>query len=345
MSETVRRFLHLLMLWGRSVSGRGAALSVVVNPADGDAHRFHRTPYDPPLRLRPVRQNYTELVESVATSFVDALPSGGSFDLRPGLANPLAVTVAGRILGISFGDIRRIGEIYDAFASSMVDYADPDPEATTAPARDEFDALVARSIERIRSAPDASLISTVVSAEQPLHSDDELIANIRVLLFGAVETVTSSILNTVWSLLTHPAELAEALADPSLFAGAVDEALRLISPVGFSERWAAVDTELAGVEILRGEMMIPSIASANRDPELFPDPDAFDIHRPNARHHMAFSRGEHHCIGFNVANLEARIAVERLFARFPDLRLDHDRPSAPSGFGFRSLRTLHVVAA
>ena len=82
--------------------------------------------------------------------------------------------------------------------------------------------------------------------------------------------------------------------------------------------------------------------AANRDPATFPHPDRFDLHRPNARLHGAFSAGEHHCIGFNVANLEVRIAVQRLLERFPDLRLDPDRPSRPSGFGFRSPRALHV---
>jgi cytochrome P450 len=76
---------------------------------------------------------------------------------------------------------------------------------------------------------------------------------------------------------------------------------------------------------------------------VFPDPDRFDIHRTNALHHDAFSRGAHHCIGTNVANLEARLAVQRLFERIPTLRLDPERPCAPSGFGFRSPRRLDLV--
>ncbi len=153
----------------------------------------------------------------------------------------------------------------------------------------------------------------------------------------------SIILSTTWSLLNHPDQLAEVRADPALFTAAVNETLRWISPVGHSERWATADTVLGGVQIRRGEMVLPSLAAANRDPDFFPDPDRFDIHRANARHHAAFGRGEHHCIGLNLGNLEAQIAVQRLFSQLPDLRLDPDHPSLPTGFGFRSPRPLQVL--
>ena len=135
-----------------------------------------------------------------------------------------------------------------------------------------------------------------------------------------------------WALLHHPGQLAAVKGRPDLFAAAVNETLRWIPPVGYSERWAAADTELAGIDP-SGRDDDPDITSANRDPSFFADPDRFDIHRANARHHTSFSHGQHHCIGFNVANLEARIAVQRLFERFGGLELD----PGPAG-GARRLR-------
>jgi cytochrome P450 len=312
---------------------------------DGEAHRHQRDPYNPPLRLGPVQRNYTSLIEDLAAHLLTAIEASDTAELRSAYASPLAISVAGGVLGLAFEDIERVSQIYDVFATKMVTYDDPQLERTTAPARAEFDAIVRENIRRIRREPDSSIISTVANSERPelRRSDDEIVPNVRIILFGAIETVTSSILSTTWALLTHPDQLAQAIAEPQLFAGAVNETLRWISPVGFSERWAAKDTELAGVPILRGEMLFPSIASANRDPDVFPDPDRFDIHRTNALHHDAFSRGAHHCIGTNVANLEARLAVQRLFERIPTLRLDPERPCAPSGFGFRSPRRLDLV--
>jgi len=312
---------------------------------DGDDHRQQRAPYDPALRLRPVRQNYTALIEGLADEFLAPLRRRGAAELRSGYASRLAITAAGRALGLDFDDIQEVGETYDVFAASMVDYADPDVGQTTAAARAALDGVIRRNIERIRQQPDSSIVSSVLTADsQDLrHSDDEIVANVRIILFGAIETVTSIVLSTTWALLSHPDQLAEAREDPALFTAAVNEALRWISPVGHSERWATRDTELGGVGIRQGEMLLPSLAAANRDPDFFADPDIFDIHRHNARHHAAFGRGAHHCIGLNLGNLEAQIAVRRLFDQLPELRLDPDRPSEPTGFGFRSPRPLWVL--
>jgi len=229
------------------------------------------------------------------------------------------------------------------FAEGLADYTRAFGDAM--PTRNALDNLVYRNIDRIRHHPDSSIISSVLTAEAPelRHSDREIVANVRILLFGAIETVTSIILSTTWALLTHREQLAEVVADQDLFVAAVNETLRWISPVGASERWATTDTQLGGVEIRGGEMLLPSLAAANHDPDFFADPDTFNIHRDNARHHVAFGRGEHHCIGLNLGNLEAQIAVQQLFSQLKNLRLDPDNPSIPTGFGFRSPRPMWVI--
>ena len=109
------------------------------------------------------------------------------------------------------------------------------------------------------------------------------------------------------------------------------------------DRYATSDVQLGDAAIERGELVTISIAGANRDPEHFPDPDRFDVRRPNAGRHLAFAAGPHVCIGVHLARLEAHTAIARLFDRLPRLRLDPARPAAPRGLVFRKPPELHVV--
>jgi cytochrome P450 len=154
-----------------------------------------------------------------------------------------------------------------------------------------------------------------------------------VILFGAIETVESMVVNAVLLLLGHPDELAALRSDPGLVPNAVEEAMRLIPPVAFIERWTVAPTRLGEVELGRGEFVGISTLAANRDPEVFEDPLRFDVRRENARHHLAFSFGVHHCLGFNMARLQGPIAVQGVLDRLPGLQLAG--APEPRGFAFR----------
>jgi cytochrome P450 len=154
-----------------------------------------------------------------------------------------------------------------------------------------------------------------------------------VILFGAIETVESMVVNAVLLLLEHPAELNVVLAEPSLVPNAVEEGMRLVPPVAFIERWTATATALGDVELGRGEFVGVSTLAANRDPEVFEHPLRFDVRRENARHHLAFSFGVHHCLGFNMARLQGPIAVKAILDSLPGLELV-ETPE-PRGFAFR----------
>ena len=170
-----------------------------------------------------------------------------------------------------------------------------------------------------------------------------MISNAAVMLFGGIETTEGMIANAVWHLLSHPDELAlvergrgtagqrdRGVAAPRAAAAVID-------------RYATADVELAGAQIGRGELVRISIAGANRDPDVFPDPDRFDVRRANARRHVAFAHGPHVCIAMHLARLEAHTAVERLLGRLPALRLDPDSPAAPRGLVFRKPPALRVL--
>jgi cytochrome P450 len=109
--------------------------------------------------------------------------------------------------------------------------------------------------------------------------------------------------------------------------------MRLIPPVAFIERWTAGPTEIGGVELGRGEFVGISTLAAGRDPEVFPDPLRFDVRRENARHHLAFSFGVHHCLGFNMARMQGPLAVAAVLDQLPGLELVD--PPEPHGFAFR----------
>src|SRR6185437_12434869 len=109
------------------------------------------------------------------------------------------------------------------------------------------------------------------------------------------------------------------------------------------DRYATADAGLGGASIAAGELVRISIAAANRDPRVFPEPDRFDVRRANARQHVAFAHGPHVCVGMHLARLEAQTAIGRLLDRLPGLRLDPERLSAPRGLVFRKPPSVHVL--
>jgi cytochrome P450 len=135
-------------------------------------------------------------------------------------------------------------------------------------------------------------------------------------------TTVNLVGNGVVALLTHPDQLAKLKANPELAKGVVEETLRYWGPVDFvGRRIAKEDVEVGGTVIPTGEQATASLASANRDPERFANPDVFDIARPDANRHLAFGKGIHVCLGAPLARVEAQVAFTTLFRRFPELRL------------------------
>jgi cytochrome P450 len=149
----------------------------------------------------------------------------------------------------------------------------------------------------------------------------ELRATAGLVLAAGFETTVNLLGNGTWLLLRHPDQLAVLRDDPSRWPTAVDEALRMESPVQMTARIARHATTLAGVPVAEGEMVILLLAAANRDPQVFEDPLRFDVTRANASRHLAFSGGRHYCLGAALARAEGEVGLKTLFDRFPDLTL------------------------
>jgi cytochrome P450 len=195
-------------------------------------------------------------------------------------------------------------------------------------------------IDNLRADPGDDMLSRLIAVDDAgvRMNDQELMATAGLLLAAGFETTVNLLGSGTDILLRNPGQLALLREDPSLWGNAVDEILRYESPVQNTARYAGEATEVCGLRVPESAFVAVLIGSANRDPQVFSDPDRFDVRRANAREHLAFSAGVHYCIGAALARAEGRIGLQALFERYPDLAL--------AGPGTRrSTRTLRGFAA
>jgi len=318
-----------------------ASLGRMMLTTDGDEHTRLRTPFERPFRMRDVGDLFEGAIAAETEALLDGLVPDGQCELGEAFAAPLAVRMTGRVLGLSLDDVARIDGFYSAFAGAMVYDGDPEPQRLADAARGELDAVLHADLARCRREPDASITSAVFNDPDTGVDDDETVAQLRVIMFGGIETIQAAIMNTLLLLLRDPAQLEAVHADRALLSSAVEESLRLIPPVAFIERWTSSPTTIGTVDLGPGEFLGASVLAANRDPRAFPDPLRYDVHRENARRHLAFSFGEHFCLGAHLARLEITEALGRLLDRLPGLRLvDCEEPA---GFAFRRPARLELA--
>jgi cytochrome P450 len=244
-------------------------------------------------------------------------------DLIESFAYPFPVTVISDMLGIPREDRETIHGWTENLLSADRRRGQEMDEETRAGLREFIDYL--RDLfERKRRDPTDDMISRLVHAEEDgdVLEEDEILSMVFLLCLAGHGTTVNRVGNGVVALLTHPDELAKLKSDPKLAKGVVEETLRYWGPVDFvGRRIAKEDVELAGTMIPKGEQATVSLASANRDPERFANPDVFDITRAHANRHLAFGKGIHVCLGAPLARVEGQVAFTTLFRRFPDLRL------------------------
>ena len=316
-----------------------ATLGVTMLSVDGPEHRRLRHPFDRSFTRREVHARYQAIVEEVTHDLIGSFATNGHAELTTEFAVPFSIRVAARILGIGLADTAAVERLYSDLAAAMSYDTDPGPLARAASARAELDELLRPEVARLRSAP--TRLGPEAAPGHERLTDAELLAQLRVILFGAIETIASSVLSSVLLLLTHPDQLATARAAPGGWVAAVDEALRLIPPVAFIERWAASDIELDGVDITQGELIGICVVAANRDPATFPAPLVFDVSRSNAARGLSFAFGTHTCLGAQLARVQTAVAVQALLTRLPGMTLVESGPV--SGFTFRRPSSLRVA--
>jgi cytochrome P450 len=186
-----------------------------------------------------------------------------------------------------------------------------------------FNDWLADHLERLRRNPGDDLLSQLTGAadESNRLDDRELRATAGLVLAAGFETTVNLLGNGIRMLLENPQHLQTLAARPELWPNAVEEILRLDSPVQLSARVARRDIDVAGMTVRRGEIVVVYLAGANRDPAVFDDPDRFDIERPNANKHLSFSSGRHFCLGAALARAEGEVGLRSFFERYPGARL------------------------
>lgn len=311
---------------------------------DDPGHRRLRELVRRPFAPRAVAR-WRPRVREVASRMVEALPSG-SFDLVERLAGPLPTVVIAELLGID----PVLHDRFKAWSDTSVTVAfnpfpTPEEACAAADAHAELSDFFRREIAARRERPGEDLISALVGAEVSGDrlAEDEIVDLCNLLLIAGNVTTTDLIGNGVKALVEHPDQQALLRSRPDLLANAVEEMLRYDSPVTNSGRIAHRDLEIGGVAIAKGESLSVSLAAANRDPAVYPEPDRFDVARKDT-HHQAFGGGRHFCLGAHLARLEAQEAVAALLRRFGTLAPGpegHRYAAIPS---FRGLAFLDIEA-
>jgi cytochrome P450 len=310
----------------------------VVGPSmlslDGEEHRRHRDPFASAFRRPQVMERFGEGVSREAVEIVDSLRPHGRAEVRRDLAGPLAVRVVAAALDLLDVEPAVMLSWYDQIVAAV------DRVSAGREIGERAPAAVAALDHHVGATMDAG--AGVLADATATLARPEIVSNAAVMMFGGIETSEGMTTSLFWHVLSTPGALQAIDRERELIANAVEESLRLEPAAGRVDRYATEEVELGGARIRRGDLVIVSLTAANRDPATFPDPDRFDIERPNARSHLAFAQGPHACVGLHLARLETQAALEAAIDQWPGLRLA-DGATRPTGLVFRKPRALPVA--
>ena len=315
----------------------------VVGPSmlslDGAHHQQHRSPFERPFRKREVMARFETVVANHAHRLIDQFVADGSAELRRAYAGPIAVQTMIAALGLEATPVKQVLGWYDTIVEAVTRVTAGEPVSPEG--RAAFAMLRDSLLPSLRRDPESSLLAAAGGMADGL-SDEQIVSNAAVLLFGGIETTEGMIANAFFHLFSNPNILAEARANPAILPAVVEESLRLEPAAAVVDRYTTCAVRLRDVKIRKGELVQVSLAAANRDPDVFPDPDRFDPFRPNLRAHVTFAQGPHVCLGIHLARLEAHHALEIALQRLPNLRLIDHEAAVPHGLIFRKPQALHT---
>ena len=289
-------------------------------------------------------------IERDVDDLIDRFVAAGACDIIESFAHPLPVGLIADVVGVPLEDREKFGRWADDF---IVVVHEPTKATERAKGLMEFVGYaIAKKEERLallaagEELP-ADLLTDLVVAdgEQQLSQEEFILITLQMLAAGH-DSTTSMLGNAVYLLCSHPEEMRKLKGNPELIDGAIEETLRIASPVMWRSRTANSGYDLHGLRVEEGQRFRVSYGAANVDPQVWDCPEEFRIDRDfTGKHHVAFGYGKHNCVGAALARWEGKIAVSRLLERLTDLRLDPDRPPVPreSTEFSTAWQSLHVI--
>ncbi len=266
-------------------------------------------------------------IDAIADEYVERLADlGGECDLAADLAVPFTLRVIMKIFGVPPTDEALMLEL----TQGMFGAADPefmgdfsDPLASVTNSINKFEAYFEELTAARRADPGEDLATVIANGtvDGELMGERERLWYYIIVATAGHDTTSFAFSGGMEQLLRHPDQLQALRDDPSLAGNAAEEMIRWTSPVRSFFRWTQEDTEIGGVHIPKGDVVLTSYPSANRDEDVFADPDRFDIARPDANKLLSFGLGMHYCLGSQVARREVRTLLEKVLARVGHIEL------------------------
>ncbi len=302
-------------------------------PFHGVARRLLLQAFSPQAVAR--HEPYTR---ELAHRLIDGFAERGRCDGAVDYAQQIPPKVIAHLMGLD----ENMGETFIEWVRGVLEYGATDPELRVATGVKMFH-FWAEEVAKRRAEPTDDFMSWLLQQDldgQPVD-DDHAAATFNLLLIAGIDTTWSSIGASLWHLATHPDDRKRLVKEPELMPTAVEELLRFYSPVTMG-RLATEDVTVNGVTIPAGSRVLMNFPAANRDPEIFPDPDTVVIDRAHNRH-VAFGIGIHRCAGSNLARMEMQVALSVFLERVPDFELDDTAPVTWCGGQERGPRSLPLV--
>lgn len=286
------------------------------------------------------------MVRKLVRERIEQFQGSGTVDLVGALLYDVPLTVAFHFLGVPEHDMELLHKYSVAHTVSTWGRPSDEEQAEIASSVGKFWQLAGDILEELRKTPEAEgwmPFSIRMQKEMPeVVTDSYLHSMMMAGIVAAHETTAHSGANAVKLILETPGLWQKLGKHPELIPNAIEECLRLSGGVAAWRRITTTDTELSGVKLPKGSKLLMVSAAANRDPEVFPDPDVIDLYRDNSAQHLTFGYGSHQCLGKNLARLELQVILQELTTRFPDLTLADQEFTFVANTSFRGPNALQV---
>ena len=308
---------------------------------DGEEHMRERNAMMPTFSPKNLKTLWGPEYERLAGAYLDRLPRDEVIDLFPTLSGPLAA----RILAVILGLPEASDEDMQFWSQALIDGAGnfgwfDEPFERVDRAHAAMDALMEENARKYRSAPDQTALSVMINAEDPI-AWSQIVANIKIAIGGGINEPRDALLTVLYGLLTNPDQLDEIKRSGN-WGAAFEEAVRWVAPIQVSSRRATRNTQIRGLDIPKGTVVMTCQASSNHDEELFEDGHLFNAFR-GRNPHQSFGSGPHHCMGTHLARMMlGKIMLPMIFERFPNMELVQPETVVWRGFGFRGPLNLPV---